>query len=92
MNIAKRYFVSGRVQGVCFRASARKEAERLGVAGWAINLPDGRVEVLAVGASTAVQELEEWLYAGPPLANVLAVDSAPADAAELAASGGFSCG
>ena len=57
-----------------------------------MNLPDGRVEVLVFGDATAVMELEEWLYQGPPLAKVLAVDIAPADAAELIGRAGFSCG
>lgn len=67
---SKRYFVSGRVQGVFFRASARAEAERLGVRGYARNLADGRVEVLAEGSSAALAALERWLRAGPPQAQV----------------------
>jgi len=53
MTTAMRFYISGRVQGVFFRASTRREAERLGVRGWAINLPDGRMEVLAVGCASA---------------------------------------
>lgn len=60
----------GRVQGVWFRDSTRREAERLGITGHAINLPDGSVEVLACGASDALAELEDWLRQGPPLASV----------------------
>ena len=56
--IAMRFLISGKVQGVFFRASTRAEAERLGVQGYAINLPDGRVEVLAVGpAGTWLSEM-----------------------------------
>jgi acylphosphatase len=62
--------VHGRVQGVWFRDSTRREAERLGITGHAINLPDGSVEVLACGASDALAELEDWLRQGPPLASV----------------------
>jgi acylphosphatase len=87
-----RYFVSGHVQGVFFRASTRQQAERLGLQGWAVNLPDGRVEVLAVGPPAAVQQLGEWLHAGPPMAKVLAVETAPAAAAEVSGRKGFSCG
>ena len=92
MTTAMRFYVSGRVQGVYFRASARREAERLGIRGWAINLPDGRVEVLAVGAASAVTELAEWLCTGSPGANVRAVDNAPADIAEVSGIRGFRCG
>lgn len=53
-----------------FRASARAEAQRLGVAGLAKNLADGRVEVIACGADTALAELEKWLRVGPPAARV----------------------
>ena len=92
MNIAMRFFVSGRVQGVFFRASTRQQAERLGLRGWAVNLPDGRVEVLAVGPAAAVQQLGEWLHDGPPAAKVLSVETAPADPTEVSGRKGFSCG
>ncbi|MET0232052.1 MAG: acylphosphatase [Rhodanobacteraceae bacterium] len=65
-----RFLVSGRVQGVFFRASTRTEAERLGLAGTASNLDDGRVEVVASGADTALDALEKWLRRGPPSARV----------------------
>jgi acylphosphatase len=67
---SKRYLVSGRVQGVGFRASTRAEAQRLGVRGHARNLPDGRVEVLAAGEPSALAALEAWLRQGPALARV----------------------
>ena len=67
---AARFLVSGRVQGVFFRASAREEALKLGLTGYAKNLPDGRVEVLAIGEASAVATLERWLAHGPPLAKV----------------------
>jgi acylphosphatase len=65
-----RFVVSGRVQGVFFRASTQTEAERLGIAGSARNLADGRVEVIAQGSDAALEALETWLYKGPPSARV----------------------
>ncbi|HEX7349184.1 MAG TPA: acylphosphatase [Rhodanobacteraceae bacterium] len=65
-----RFLVSGRVQGVFFRASTRECALRLGVTGHAKNLADGRVEVLAAGSDAALAELERWLHHGPPAAEV----------------------
>lgn len=73
MSICKRCLVSGRVQGVWFRASTRDQARRLGVTGWARNLHDGRVEVLACGDAAAVEALCDWLWDGPPLAQVTQV-------------------
>lgn len=70
---ARRFIVSGRVQGVFFRASTAREATRLGLQGHAVNLADGRVEVLAVGEVAALAELERWLQRGPPAARVDAV-------------------
>jgi acylphosphatase len=72
--IARRCFVAGRVQGVFYRASARTRAHTLGVTGFARNLPDGRVEVLACGQQAAVETLCAWLWQGPPSAHVSAVD------------------
>lgn len=69
----RRFLVCGRVQGVCFRAATREQALRLGLAGHARNLPDGRVEVLAAGADAALEELERWLQHGPPAARVASV-------------------
>jgi acylphosphatase len=89
--IARRFLVSGRVQGVFFRASTRKEAERLGLRGRAVNLPDGRVEVLAAGTSEAVDALGVWLRSGPALATVSAVETHSAALADCPASG-FHCG
>lgn len=72
---AMRFLVSGRVQGVSFRASTRVVALRLGVCGRATNLADGRVEVLAEGEPAALAELERWLRHGPPMARVDALES-----------------
>lgn len=68
--IAARFIVSGRVQGVCFRAATRERASRLRLRGHARNLPDGTVEVLAIGAEADIATLEHWLWQGPPLAQV----------------------
>ena len=62
--------VSGRVQGVWFRGTTRDKANVLGVEGFARNLPDGRVEVLACGPRDQVEALCEWLWQGPSLARV----------------------
>jgi acylphosphatase len=79
---ARLFTVHGRVQGVWFRDSTRREAMRLGIAGYAINLSDGTVEVLACGASNALDELAGWLQSGPPMASVTRVDVHDADADE----------
>ena len=65
-----RFVVSGRVQGVFFRASTRAEAERLGICGSARNLADGSVEVIAQGSGASIDALESWLRKGPPAAVV----------------------
>lgn len=62
--------MSGRVQGVFYRASTRERAQQLGCRGYARNLADGRVEVLAVGEPAAVDALVKWLWQGPPAAHV----------------------
>ncbi|MGS1118620.1 acylphosphatase [Rhodanobacter sp. FW102-FHT14D06] len=69
-----RFLVDGRVQGVFFRASTREQALTLGIAGHARNLDDGRVEVLVGGRAEALDALEQWLWQGPPAAEVTAVD------------------
>ncbi|KZC22133.1 acylphosphatase [Rhodanobacter thiooxydans] len=68
-----RFIVRGRVQGVCYRASAREQALALGLAGHAVNRRDGSVEVLACGEPAALDALERWLRQGPPAARVEAV-------------------
>ncbi len=63
-------FVSGKVQGVWFRATTKEQADRLGITGWARNLPDGRVEVMECGETENILELYEWLKHGPEFARV----------------------
>jgi acylphosphatase len=79
---AARFFVEGRVQGVFFRASARAQAKALGLRGYARNLHDGRVEVLAVGDVQALEHLAAWLKQGPPHARVDRVERIEADDGE----------
>ncbi len=73
------YTVKGRVQGVWFRDSTRREAERLKITGYAKNLANGDVEVLANGDAQALQALRQWLRKGPPMAKVLEVLEQPAE-------------
>jgi acylphosphatase len=72
--IARRVVVSGRVQGVFFRASARDAARSRGVAGWAENRADGTVELLLEGPPDAVASMVEWCRHGPPRADVTAIE------------------
>ncbi len=71
--IVRRFRITGRVQGVYFRHGTRIEAERLALRGFARNLPDGSVEVLAAGAPAALDALRAWLERGPARARVDAV-------------------
>ncbi len=73
MNICKRCYISGRVQGVAFRYYTQQEAQKLGITGFANNLTDGRVEVLAYGKSDSVNKLCWWLHKGSPSAHVIEV-------------------
>ena len=75
---AARFIVSGKVQGVWFRASARDQALELGLRGNARNLADGRVDVLAVGDEAAIDGFAAWLRQGPPLARVEELERLPA--------------
>lgn len=71
--------VRGKVQGVWFRASTRDVAVRLGLAGHARNLPDGRVEVLVNGDAGAIDQVQAWLHEGPPMARVDGVERIDAE-------------
>ncbi|WP_146341090.1 acylphosphatase [Nesterenkonia sp. NBAIMH1] len=78
--------VTGKVQGVSYRAAARKKAQGLGVTGWVRNLPDGSVELLASGPDDAVESLIEWCRRGPSGAEVEQVhtrDASPEELVEL---------
>ncbi|WP_257274963.1 MULTISPECIES: acylphosphatase [unclassified Endozoicomonas] len=78
-NECRRALIEGRVQGVWYRGSTQQEARKLGVTGWAKNLPDGRVEVLMCGEQKELDELVAWLHKGPPMARVtdVSVSSEP---------------
>ena len=80
--VTRQFVVRGRVQRVRFRAATRRKALELGVHGFARNLDDGAVEVLAMGSRDAVQSLAQWLAKGPPLARVDSIDEWPAAAFE----------
>jgi len=75
--------VSGRVQGVFFRASTQREAQRLELTGWVRNTDDGGVELVACGSTHALAELEKWLHQGPPQASVTQVTRADTAQATL---------
>jgi acylphosphatase len=79
----RRSFVSGRVQGVFYRATCVRKAESLGLTGYARNLSDGRVEVLACGDHAALDEFIAWLWEGSPASKVSDVATERADPAEL---------
>lgn len=78
---ATRFIASGKVQGVFFRAATREQAVQLGLRGYAKNLADGKVEVLAVGDTEDIEALAQWLRHGPPGAQVDAVERSDIDAA-----------
>lgn len=82
-----RVTIAGRVQGVFFRASARDQADKLGVSGWAQNLADGRVEVVAEGEAQKIARFLDWCRRGPLLARV--DDCHVVEEAPLGESGGF---
>ncbi|MGR9072974.1 MAG: acylphosphatase [Gammaproteobacteria bacterium] len=73
MNRQVRLVVSGRVQGVFYRASTRNKAVSLNIKGYAKNLPDGRVEVVADGRREAVDQLIAWCRQGPAKSEVSGV-------------------
>jgi len=70
MRVARRYVISGRVQGVGFRYFAEASAAREGIHGWVRNLPDGRVEASAEGDAEAIERFEARLHQGPSGARV----------------------
>ncbi len=84
---AKRLYVSGSVQGVGFRYFAGRVASRLGVAGYVKNLPDGRVEVYAIGDAAQLEALRNELGRGPRMARVARVDESDAELEPVYADG-----
>jgi acylphosphatase len=87
MNAAKRWFVSGTVQGVGFRFFVQNKARELGLSGWARNLGDGRVEVYALGPEKKLSDLAGALHVGPRMADVRQVEECAATPENLS---GFS--
>jgi len=75
----RRILVEGRVQGVGFRYATVREGRRLGLRGFARNLRDGRVEVVAEGAEADVDRLTNWCRKGPPAAEVTSVETSEID-------------
>ncbi|HTU45913.1 MAG TPA: acylphosphatase [Bryobacteraceae bacterium] len=71
---AKRWLIGGRVQGVGFRFFVQHKASALGLAGWARNLPDGRVEVYAIGPPDDLNDLAAALHQGPRMADVRGIE------------------
>jgi len=87
--ICRRSLVSGRVQGVFYRATCVRKAESLGLSGFARNLSDGRVEVLACGEQAAVTAFVQWLWEGSAASKVTAVDTTEVDPASIQRAAGF---
>jgi acylphosphatase len=79
---ARRYLITGRVQGVGFRYALAIEARRLALSGWVRNRSDGSVEAVASGDETALDALGRWAHRGPPAARVDVIDTRAATAAE----------
>lgn len=75
----RRCIVSGRVQGVFYRAATQHRAQQLGLSGYAINLADGSVDVLVCGEAARIDELVAWLWEGPPAAVVTGVECEEVD-------------
>jgi acylphosphatase len=90
--VCKKCLVGGRVQGVFYRGTAAHRARELGVRGYARNIADGRVEVLACGDATAVQQFIEWLWIGSSAARVTSVEVADMVCDPAALPDGFSTG
>lgn len=74
MRVARRYLLSGRVQGVGFRYFTADVAAREGITGWVRNLPDRRVEIVAEGETEALERFERAVRHGPPSARVDEID------------------
>jgi acylphosphatase len=79
MKSARRFLVSGLVQGVGYRYFVFKRAQERSVSGYVLNLPDGRVEILAEGSQEALDALRNDLEVGPRFSKVSQVEQFPAD-------------
>lgn len=73
--MAKRLIISGKVQGVWYRVSAKQQADQLGLTGYVRNLPGGAVEAFVQGPEDALIAFESWCRSGPPHAKVLNIES-----------------
>ncbi len=76
-------FVSGRVQGVFFRATTQKKAHELELTGWVRNVVDGRVEIFFSGREDSVKQMQVWLWQGPTMAKVTNVELTAIDYQEF---------
>jgi len=85
----KRCLIGGRVQGVFYRATAARRAQELGLHGYARNLPDGRVEVLACGEDKVVNAFVNWLWIGSSASKVTSVEVCDAPHDPTAVRSGF---
>ncbi len=83
MQSARRWLVTGRVQGVGFRAFVERTARDIGVTGWVRNLDDGRVEAYAVGTPEQLDELAAQLHQGPRLSEVRGLEQIEAEMQQL---------
>ena len=81
---AQRLLISGRVQGVFFRDSCRREADQLGVAGWVRNRGDGTVEAVVEGSVDQLAAIRSWCETGPPQARVDGVEVSDEEPSGLA--------
>ena len=83
------FVVSGRVQGVFYRASAQQKARQLGLNGWVRNLRTGQVELVACGDRKNIDKLEQWLWLGPKFSEVIEVKSENLSATAIDVHEGF---
>lgn len=74
MKMRVHVYVTGKVQGVWFRASTQQKAQQLGITGWVRNTQEGTVEAVFEGEKHIVKEMIAWCQKGPPLAKVCQVD------------------
>jgi acylphosphatase len=87
--VCKKCLVGGRVQGVFYRATTARRAHELAISGYARNLPDGRVEVLACGEDDAVHSFVNWLWIGSSASKVTSVEVADAGMDSIEVPRGF---